>query len=61
MAKKKYSDAIYRAVAQEMYNKEGECEIDNLAPISSGGDPGVYVQAWVWVSNEDVKAIKEKK
>ena len=32
--------------------QEGECEIDNTAELSEGGDNGTYVQAWVWVPFE---------
>lgn len=38
------------AKAKELYEKEGEIEIDDNAEIStSDADAGAYVQAWVWV------------
>lgn len=40
----------YRSQAAERYEKEGTIEIDDGAPVSEGGDPGAYVQAWVWVA-----------
>lgn len=32
-----------------------ECEIDEPA-LASRGDGGVWVQAWVWISNEEEEA-----
>jgi hypothetical protein len=40
-----------------LHHVDGECEIDDAATISAGDDPGAYVQAWVWVPNEDVKKL----
>ena len=46
-------DAWYIEQARDMYQSEGEIEIDEGATISYGGDPGAYVQAWVWVDREE--------
>ena len=35
--------------ARARHEKEGLVEIDDNAEVSKGDDPGVYVQAWVWV------------
>ena len=35
--------------AREIHEKDGRVEIDDNAKVSEGDDPGVYVQAWVWV------------
>lgn len=43
----------YREAAVSAHGAEGECEIDDNAPVSKGDYPGAYVQAWVWVSDED--------
>jgi hypothetical protein len=43
----------YREAARDIHGREGECEIDDAAPLSPGDDPGCYVQSWVWVSNAD--------
>lgn len=46
----------YREAARRMYHDEGAIEIDDHAVISTpaeGGDAGRYVQAWVWVSDEE--------
>lgn len=43
----------YREAARTKWEEEGECEIDDLAVVSVSEDGGAYVQAWVWVSNED--------
>lgn len=33
--------------------REGELEIDCHAVVSKGSDPGAYVMAWLWVSNDE--------
>jgi len=45
----------YRAAAKAQWHDEGSCEIDDKALVSRDGedDIGAYVQAWVWVTNED--------
>lgn len=35
--------------AKDQYHRDGECEVDDNAQTSRGGDHGCYVQAWVWV------------
>lgn len=42
--------------AREYYQEEGNIEIDNNAEISKS-DEGAYVQAWVWVPNEEEETI----
>lgn len=49
------SDEDYVAAACDKYHREGEVEIDAGALVSRGEDPGAYVQAWVWVYDEDVR------
>jgi hypothetical protein len=44
----------YRQAAKQMYEEEGKIEIDRNAVVSQGADPGAYVQAWVWVSDDDL-------
>ena len=46
----------YRKAAQRLLHRNGTLEIDNYAVVQHGeaGKPGAYVQAWVWVSDEDV-------
>lgn len=41
----------YREAASEL-SKDGELEIDDGAIVSMGDDPGAYVMAWLWVSEE---------
>lgn len=43
----------YRNEAKTKWESEGECEIDNDATVSVS-ENGAYVQAWVWVSNENL-------
>ena len=40
-----------RGLAQDEYHCEGSLEIDDHAVVSSSGDGGAYVQAWVWVED----------
>lgn len=35
------------------YSVDGEIEVDTDALVSRGEDPGCYVQAWIWVSDND--------
>ena len=50
--------AQYRAAAFRQM-RCGELEIDDSAVVSKGDDPGAYVMAWLWVSDEDA-GIDEK-
>ncbi len=43
----------YREAAKETYHRQGEIEIDDNA-IVGDSDDGAYVQAWVWVSIDDL-------
>ena len=46
--------AQYRAAAQNnTISQEGKLEVDDGAVVSMGDDKGAYVQAWLWVSDED--------
>ena len=49
------TQAAYRAAAHSVWHRDGEIEIDDDAKISRGSDHGAYVQAWVWVTNDDLK------
>ena len=40
------------AAARAQYEHEGSVEIDDHAAFSRGADDGLYVAAWVWVSQE---------
>lgn len=44
----------YVSFAKRRFHDEGTLEIDDRAIISrSHDDLGAYVQAWIWVSDED--------
>lgn len=47
----------YRAAAKRLWADDGSIEIDDDAKVSRADDPeaeaGAYVQAWVWVGNDD--------
>lgn len=45
----------YRQQATEQWAKDGEIEIDQNAVVSKGDDPGAYVQAWVWVYDDETE------
>jgi len=47
------TDEQYREAARKQYGKDGQLEIDGDAEVSRGDDPGAYVQAWVWVENDE--------
>lgn len=57
------TDEQYRAVARAQYHCDGEIEIDENAPLSQAdGNPdgGCYVQAWVWVSDEEIDSAEKE-
>lgn len=43
------------AAARRLHTVEGECEIDDDAKVSISSDGGAYVQAWVWVDDDDLE------
>jgi hypothetical protein len=47
------SDKWFRTRAKELYQTDGEIEVDSNARISRGDDEGAYVEAWVWVPLND--------
>jgi len=55
MAKRRVTDKKYIEAARRLYEREGECEIDDNAKISRGDPDGSYVQAWVFVYNDQTK------
>jgi hypothetical protein len=48
------SNNQYRVAAAKKWEKEGEIEIDSDAEVSRSADNGAYVQAWVWISDDDI-------
>jgi hypothetical protein len=60
MPKKDPTDKQYIEAAFKKYHRDGEIEIDKdctrlpKSRVSRGDDPGAYVMAWVWVSNDDL-------
>jgi hypothetical protein len=53
-------DEKFRKAADDIYGRDGEIEIDEGAPVSKGSDPGVYVQAWIWVTNSQAGITDEE-
>lgn len=43
----------YREAARQKH-KDGELEIDDTPQVAMGDDRGAYVQAWVWVPEDDL-------
>lgn len=56
------TDPQFRAAADAAYGDEGRIEIDEGAIVSrnTDGDDGAYVQAFVWVENDDAARIRAK-
>jgi len=56
-------EAKYRKAAREMYHDPGHIEIDDPnAEVSISDDEdadGCYVQAWVWVSTQEMEYLCE--
>lgn len=50
----KAQEKAYVEAAQRVHTDEGTCEIDDGAEVSwAPGNGGCYVQAWVWVNDDD--------
>jgi len=49
------SDDWYRARAKQFYHEEGEIEVDHNALVSRGDGHGAYVEAWVWVPDDETQ------
>jgi hypothetical protein len=47
------SNDQYREAANG-HARDGECEIDDDAIVSRSDDNGAYVQAWIWIPNDDI-------
>lgn len=54
-ADEKLDDDRFRRAAQRVHGRDGDVEIDENAAVSRGDDDGAYVQAWVWVDNEEAR------
>ena len=52
MAKNITNDQYIQA-AKNKHEHEGEVEIDEPTVISRSSDGGAYVQAWVWVDDDE--------
>ena len=50
-------EAYYEAAG----GPDGELEVDSSAVVSLSDDPGAYVMAWQWVSNESLPDDVRKK
>lgn len=46
-------DEKFVLAAKEEYQEEGTVEVDDGAVVSYSSDGGAYVQAWVWVTNDE--------
>lgn len=62
MARKPKDKAMVEA-AQRIHEHEGTIEVDDDATVSrakGNQDKGAYVQAWVWVYDDDARGEEEK-
>ncbi len=56
-----HTDAEYTKAAKRLHESEGEIEVDDGARVSRGDDPGAYVQAWVWVPDDEAAPETEER
>ena len=65
MTRKRVKLEEWIEAARNLYQKDGEIEIDDNAQLSPNDDPhtsrGCYVQAWVWVYNADITELRKSK
>lgn len=55
-------DADFIEAARNVHHEDGSCEIDDGAVCSIGDiEEGCYVQAWVWISADDIAEVKGDK
>lgn len=52
---------LYREVAVDKFEDEGELEFDDVPAISFGDDKGAYVMCWCWVSEDNLDQWVKKK
>jgi len=57
-AERRVALAAYQRGAESLA-RDGEIEVDESAVISKGDAPGAYVQAWLWVSDDDAGLVTE--
>ena len=54
------TDKNYRDAVRHEYGNDGEIEIDAAAEVAaahdSAGEPGAWVQAWIWMSERDAES-----
>ena len=66
MPKFNITDKQYVDAASRLYHEEGTIEIDDetrssvSAQVSRGADDGAYVEAWVWVPNEEARKRQKR-
>ena len=51
---------LYRDAAEFEYGEGGRIEIDSDATVSISSDGGAYVQAWVFVYDDQVEGLPEE-
>jgi len=65
MTRKRVKLEEWIEAARNLYQKDGEIEIDDNVQLSPNDDPhtsrGCYVQAWVWVYNADITELRKSK
>lgn len=48
------SDEAYRQAARREWGSVDGVDVDLDATVSRGDDSGAYVQAWVWINDEEI-------
>ena len=57
---KKQLKKLYIKLARRQYGSNtNDIEVDDNAKLS-GSEDGAWVQAWVWISKEDIEEAQEK-
>lgn len=58
------TDKDYRDAVRHEYGNDGEIEIDDNAEVSdasdNAGEPGAWVAAWIWMSEQDAASWKDQ-
>jgi len=54
------TEQAYLNVARKMYGSDGDLEFDDGAVVSLSDDPGAYVMAWKWITDEEAGIKNDK-
>ncbi len=66
---RRLKDAVKERRTSEFYQeaarchhllREGELEVDDHATVSHGDEDGAYVQAWLWVTGDEMRQVRKE-